>query len=78
MLSKHAVCACDDDNDLEMALACHHAYIPGVSSTSMAVIIQNNPGHFTQTGGHGASDMSEGTAATEKALSLLLERIKTS
>jgi hypothetical protein len=30
------VCLCDDDNDLEMALACRRAYLPSVSSDSIA------------------------------------------
>lgn len=69
------VCLCDDDNDLEMALACQHAFIPGISSESMAKIIANNPDHFSQTGGSKHEGI-EGTIATEKALSLALKRIE--
>ena len=58
----------------EMALACQHAFIPGVSSTSMADMIAKNPDHFSQTG-EGHHDNIEGTIATEKALSLILARI---
>ena len=74
LLAQHCVCMCDDDNDLEMALACHHAFIPGVSSTSMADVITNNPDQFSQTG-EGHHDNIEGTIATEKALSLILAQI---
>ena len=66
---------CDDDNDLEMALACQHAFIPGVSSDSMAGVIANHPDHFSKTG-EGHHDNVEGTIATEKALALILERIQ--
>ena len=72
-LSKHAICLCDDDNDLEMALACSHAYIPDVSSDSMAEMIRKHPDQLTVTGGPGRE--LEGTHATEKALELVLERI---
>lgn len=74
VLSKHAICFCDDDNDLEMALACNHAYVPGVSSDSMAAVIKANPAQITATGGPG-NDL-EGTDATEKALELALESIQ--
>lgn len=73
MLADHAVCLCDDDNDLEMAVACRHAYIPDVSSKSMAEIIKARPKHFTQTGGEGAD--LEGPSASEAALSMLLSLI---
>jgi hypothetical protein len=46
-LSKHSICLCDDDNDLEMALACQHAYLPDISSQSMLEITQKYPKHFT-------------------------------
>lgn len=74
ILSAHCVCLCDDDNDLEMALACQHAFIPGISSQSMADIIAKNPDKFSQTGG-ADHDGIEGTIATEKALSLAVVRI---
>jgi hypothetical protein len=62
---------CDDDNDLEMALACLHAYVPSISSTSLAATIQSSPGKFTAT----CKDAVQGTHATEMALDLILERI---
>jgi hypothetical protein len=73
LLEKHTVCVCDDDNDLEMALACGHAYIPEVSSTSMADVMAAHPDHFTQTGGEGLAHMW--TAASEASLSLILARL---
>lgn len=73
LLSKRAVCICDDDNDLEMALACRHAFIPGITSESMRQTIDGNPGHFTVT-----EDAAKGiveTAATEEALTGALAMI---
>jgi len=75
LLSKYCVCMCDDDNDLEMAMAVKHAFIPGISSTSMADIIAKNPQQFSQTGSGHYEDTIEGTFATEKALSLILQRV---
>ena len=66
MLRENALCLCDDDNDLEMALACKRAFVPGISSTSMAQIIEQNAIKITVTGGIG--DLDEGTSATERAL----------
>mmetsp|Transcript_7856 Transcript_7856/g.11322 ORF Transcript_7856/g.11322 Transcript_7856/m.11322 type:complete len:389 (-) Transcript_7856:103-1269(-) len=72
-LSSHAICLCDDDNDLEMALACKHAYIPGVTSQSMAKVVEKNPDRMTVTGEAGTR--VEGTFATEAALELVLRNI---
>ena len=36
LLLYHALCFCDDDNDLEMALACGKVFLPTISSPSMA------------------------------------------
>ena len=47
LMKTNAVCLCDDDNDLEMAYSCQHAYIPGISSSSMYDAIQTNPKQFT-------------------------------
>jgi hypothetical protein len=73
LLSTHAVCLCDDDNDLEMAMACEHAYVPEVSSSSMLEVIRLHPDHFTQTCGEGEGH--QGTVASETALSLVLGRL---
>ena len=68
------VCLCDDDNDLEMALFCHHAYIPSVTSESMQHMISKHPDHFSVSCN---SDLGrEGVFATEYALQLILEQIK--
>jgi len=72
-LSKRCVCLCDDDNDSEMALACHHAFIPGVGSASMKRLIQKYPAQFSRTG-EDRQTIAEGLVATEHALELVLER----
>ena len=71
MLLENALCLCDDDNDLEMALACKRAFVPGISSTSMAQVIEKNAIKITVTGGIG--DLDEGTSATERALDGVLD-----
>ncbi|KAI2502481.1 hypothetical protein MHU86_11987 [Fragilaria crotonensis] len=71
VLGENALCLCDDDNDLEMALACKRAFVPGISSTSMAQIIEQNPIKITVTGG--IRDLDEGTSATERALDAVLD-----
>lgn len=52
-MKSHALCICDDDNDLEMAVACKHAYLPELSSNSIRDIINHRPDQFTVTGGGG-------------------------
>jgi len=84
-LSNHAVCLCDDDNDLEMALACGHAYLPDVSSESMRQTVESFPDHFTMTfsgteneDGSPPTDLDavvEGTDASDVALTMLKARI---
>jgi len=73
-MASHAVCMCDDDNDLEMAMACRHAYIPEVTSESMARMIQKEASHFTKTCGEETG--RRGYRATEAALELILSGIK--
>ena len=73
-LSAHCVCLCDDDNDLVMASVCQHAFLPGISSESMAKVVESDPEHFSQTGGSHHEGI-EGTLATERGLSLVLQRI---
>jgi len=55
-----------------MALACSHAYIPGLSSRTMDETIQANPAKFTKT----FTDNVKETAATEAALQLILQRVQ--
>jgi hypothetical protein len=73
VLSEQAVCLCDDDNDLEMAIACRHAYIPEISSSSMKELIHRHPEHFTQTGGEGVE--VSGTESTEAALLMVKHKL---
>lgn len=70
LLSEYAVCICDDDNDLEMAMACSKAYLPSVTSESMATAAKAHPEqiHVTEK----KEDGIVGVAATEKALKLIL------
>lgn len=70
---KSWVCLCDDDNDLEMAMYCHHAYIPCLTSESMKKVISTNPDHFSVT--CNSEWDREGVYATEYALQLILEKI---
>lgn len=63
-LATESVCICDDDNDIEMALACSHTYIPSLTSKSMLGTLRRNQSDFTLTFGPGVSS----TAATEAAL----------
>lgn len=73
LLYNHAVCLCDDDNDIEMATACGHAYLPEVTAENMAATIEKFPEHFTFTGGKDKGH--KGPAASEVALSLILSRL---
>lgn len=57
-----------------MALACKRAFVPGISSPSMAQIIEENVMKITATGGIGGLD--EGTSATERALDGVLDMAK--
>jgi hypothetical protein len=59
-----------------MALACLHAYIPHITSDSMLDTIRTHPTKFTLTATLSENDDGDdGTKATEKALSLVLERL---
>jgi hypothetical protein len=73
LLQDHAICLCDDDNDLEMAMGCGHAYVPQISSASMKDVIDRYPEHFTQTGGEGIE--LNGTDSSEAALLLVLKKL---
>ncbi|KAL3941296.1 MAG: hypothetical protein SGBAC_004319 [Bacillariaceae sp.] len=71
-LSINAVCLCDDDNDIEMALAVQHAYIPSLSSETMDAEIQKCKEHFTET--YKFDSAGFGTGASDLALRMILER----
>ena len=72
MLDRQCVCLCDDDNDIDMAMACSHAYIPSTTAASMAATVRENPEKFTLTS---AEDEVDPTKATNRALTMVLERI---
>lgn len=61
---QRAICLCDDDNDIEMAMACRVSYLPSVSSSSIASIAAKYPAKFIIT----EEDLIVSTAATEAAL----------
>ena len=75
---------CDDDNDLEMALGCQHAYLPDIASDSMRETIAKFPDHFTTTFRNEKSsdkyeedvnsDIVQETDASDLALSLIWAR----
>lgn len=74
VLRDHTVCLCDDDNDVEMASACRHAYIPAITSENMATLITKLPDHFSVTGSD--HSMKHCTASSEAALSLILVKLE--
>jgi hypothetical protein len=76
-LGTRCVCLCDDDNDLEMALACGHAFVPSITSESMAEAVQRHRDRFTVTASmaDGGGIVVEGTNATEAALERVLDMI---
>jgi hypothetical protein len=74
ILARHCVCLCDDDNDIDMALACRHAYLPALSSQSMETLVQTRPDHFTPT--FSSDGTVSHTKATEAALQLVLNAIQ--
>ena len=68
-LSKESVCICDDDNDIEMAKACSHSYIPSLTSKTMVDTLMRFGSNFTQA----FSEDVSSTAATEVALNKIYE-----
>jgi len=71
-MSSESVCVCDDDNDIEMALACSHAYVPALTSGTMEETIRKNPTQFTQTFKQGSITS---TLATDAALQLIYDGV---
>jgi len=68
-LKSHALCLCDDDNDVEMALACRKAYIPSITSESMQKLASENRDMIV------TENVEEGkveSLATEAALEMIL------
>ena len=74
-MSTESVCICDDDNDIEMALACSHAYIPALTSDTIEDTIRKNPTKFTQTF---QQDVVTSTLATDAALQLIYDGVSDS
>lgn len=70
-LERDSVCLCDDDNDIEMAKACGHAYLPAVTSASLEQAISEDPNHFTKL----EDSKIRGTRATDAALAMVLDLI---
>jgi len=70
LLGECAVCMCDDDNDLEMALACSRAYLPSVTSSSMADAAKAHLGQIVVT--QNEEEGIVGVYATEEALNRIL------
>jgi len=66
-IMKRCICLCDDDNDLEMAMACGMVFLPSISSLSMKHAAKFFPDQIFIM-----EDKKEGiteTRATERALS---------
>jgi hypothetical protein len=73
LLESQAVCLGDDDNDIEMVLACRKAFIPTITSDSMAAIVQRYPHKVIamtpiKDNNHSNDDSFSPTTATEAAL----------
>jgi hydroxymethylpyrimidine pyrophosphatase-like HAD family hydrolase len=69
-LKSHAYCLCDDDNDVEMALACRTAYLPSVTSESMRRLASESKNVIvTET------EERKESLATEAALEMILNDI---
>ena len=79
LLKTHAYCLCDDDNDIEMALACRSAYLPSVTSDSIRTLVESqsssgDDGHLllvTEDAEKGVI----GSLATEAALEAILKEL---
>ena len=77
-LKSHALCMCDDDNDIEMALACRAAYLPSVTSESVQRLVDSLRGSpdkklvVTEDVENGIIE----TRSTEAALELVLMEVQ--
>ena len=81
-LKTNAYCLCDDDNDIEMALACKTAYLPSVTSESIRKLVhqlQQDSGNNKVDGKLVVTeDVSNGiveTLATEAALEAIIKKL---
>lgn len=68
-MTTESVCICDDENDVEMALAASHSYIPSLTSKTLMETLSKNQSNFTKTFGPNVSS----TVATEIALNAIYE-----
>ena len=76
LLKSRAICLCDDDNDIEMAVACKKSFLPGITSLSMLDLVRENPRKIIVT-----ERLDEGivkTRASEEALECVLKEIESS
>ncbi|KAL3770200.1 hypothetical protein ACHAWU_009140 [Discostella pseudostelligera] len=74
VLRSHAYCLCDDDNDIEMALACRAAYLPSLTSESMRILASSDDNSLIV-----AEDEANGiveSVATEAALRALIKELQ--
>jgi hypothetical protein len=85
LLRTRAFCLCDDDNDIEMALACRTAFLPSVTSESIRRRVEM-PSHVDDGMQHHGrlvvtEDAEKGvveTRATERALEMILNELNNS
>ena len=75
-LKSHAFCLCDDDNDIEMALACRAAYLPGITSESIGELASNPQAAGTLIVTEDTSKGIVKTRATEAALEKVLNEVR--
>lgn len=81
-LSTNAYCMCDDDNDIEMALACKAAFLPSVTSESIRRMLDlqeevNESRHYGKL--VVTEDVSKSivkTKATERALEMISKEVQ--
>jgi hydroxymethylpyrimidine pyrophosphatase-like HAD family hydrolase len=81
-LRTRAFCMCDDDNDIEMAVACKTAFLPSVTSDSIRRMVElqkEDSGLYHSGKLVVTEDVEKGiveTAATERALELILKEVE--
>lgn len=73
-LDTHAYCLCDDDNDIEMALACKIAYLPSVTSESIRNLAKETSKKLIITEDT-ENDIVQ-TLATEAALKAVIKELE--
>jgi len=72
-ISEDAICFCDDDNDIEMALACKYAFLPSLTSESIKETVSKHASKlFVATTFDSKAELGT-TAATETILKAALE-----